>query len=347
MQAIVCEKRGVMKLEEIELPAVPDDGVLVRVHASSVNPVDLFPLSGAGRLMRMLARKPKRDVLGTDFAGTVQSVGKRVTRFRPGDEVFGGQHGSFAESICVSESGALALKPPNVPFDEAGCVAVAALTALQAIRDHGQVKPGHKVLINGASGGVGTFAVQIATALGAKVTAVCSPRNVDGVRSLGAQRVIDYTRDDFTRGAERYDVLIDIAGSRSLSECRRVLQAGAVFVILGAAAVQHTSEMKAFGHIIGTRLRSMRGSQKAVFFIAKLTQKDMAAIAELMAASKVTPIIDRRYTLEELAEAFAYFNEGHARGKIALELIRTEAADIPAGAPQGRVNAFASVWNSP
>lgn len=337
MHAIVCAKRGVMKLEEVELPAVPDDGILVRVHASSVNPVDLFPLSGAGRLMRRLAGKPKRDVLGTDFAGTVQSVGKDVTRFRPGDRVFGGEHGSFAEYICVPESAGLALKPANVSFDEAGCVAVAALTALQAIRDHGQVKPGHKVLINGASGGVGTFAVQIAAAFGARVTAVCSPRNADAVRALGAQRVIDYTRDDFTRSGERYDVLIDIAGSRSLSECRRVLQPHAVFVIVGAAAVQHTSAMRAFGHIIGTRLRSMRGSQKAVFFIAKLTQKDMEAIAALMAAGRVTPIIDRRYKLDQLAEAFAYFNAGHARGKIALELVRAEPVD--AGMPRERATA--------
>jgi len=337
MKAIVCERRGVMKLEEVELPAVSDDGVLVRVHASSVNPVDLFPLSGAGRLMRRLTGKPKRDLLGTDFAGTVQSVGRDVKRFRPGDQVFGGVRGSFAEYVCISESAALALKPSNVSFDEAGCVAVAALTALQAIRDHGQVKPGDKVLINGASGGVGTFAVQIATALGAKVTAVCSPRNVDAVRALGAQRVIDYSRDDFTQSAERYDVLIDIAGSRSLSECRSVLQPGAVFVMVGAAAVQHTSEMKAFGHIIGTRLRSMRGSQKAVFFIAKLTRKDMEAIAELMAASKVTPVIDRRFTLDRLAEAFAYFDEGHAKGKIALQMIRAQPAETPAGAYQERV----------
>jgi NADPH:quinone reductase-like Zn-dependent oxidoreductase len=328
-----------MKLEEIEQPTVPDDGVLVRVHASSVNPVDLFPLSVAGRLMRKLARKPERDVMGTDFAGTVQSVGKDVTRFRPGDEVFGGKHGSFTEYICVSESDPLALKPSNVSFEQAGCVAVAALTALQAIRDHGQIKTGQKVLINGASGGVGTFAVQIARALGAEVTAVCSPRNVDAVRALGAQRVIDYTREDFTKSGGRYDALIDIAGSRSLSECRRVLQPGAIFVLVGAAAVQHTSEMKAFGHFIGTRLRSMRGTQKSVFFIAKLTQKDMEAIAELMAASKVTTAIDRRYTLDQLTEAFAYFNEGHARGKIALDLIRAEPADTPTGAPHERVTA--------
>ena len=337
MKAIVCEKRGTMKLEEIEQPAVPDDGVLVRVHASSVNPVDLFPLSFAGRLMRKLARKPTRDVMGTDFAGTVQSVGKDVTRFRPGDEVFGGEHGSFAEYICLSESGALALKPSNVSFEQAGCVAVAALTALQAIRDHGQVKPGQKVLINGASGGVGTFAVQIARALGAEVTAVCSPRNADAVRSLGPQRVIDYTREDFTESGERYDALIDIAGNRSLSACRRLLQPGAIFVLVGAAAVQHTSEMKAIGHFIGTRLRSIRGTQKSVFFIAKLTQKDIEAIAELMAAGKVTTAIDRRYMLDQLTEAFAYFNEGHARGKIALDLIRGESAVTPPGAPRERV----------
>jgi NADPH:quinone reductase-like Zn-dependent oxidoreductase len=279
VKAIVCEKRAVMKLEEIEVPAVPDDGVLVRVPASSVNPVDLFPLSGAGRPMRKLARKTKRDVMGTDFAGTVQSVGRDVTRLRPGDEVFGGAHGSFAEYVCLPESEALARKPANVSFEQGGGVGVAALTALQAIRDHGQVKPGQKVLINGASGGVGTFAVQIATALGAEVTAVCSPGNVEAVRSLGAEHFIDYTREDFTKGGERYDALIDIAGNRSLPECRRVLQPGATFVLVGAAAVQHTSEMKAFGHI----------------------------------------------------------NEGHARGKIALELVRPEPAPIAAGAhPEAR-----------
>jgi NADPH:quinone reductase-like Zn-dependent oxidoreductase len=320
MNAIVCDRRDSFRLDEIEKPAVADDGVLVRVHASSVNPVDLFPLSGAGRLMRRISRKPRRDVLGTDFAGTVESVGKDVTRFRPGDEVFGGEHGSFAEYVSISETGSLARKPANITFEKAGTVAVAALTALQAVRDHGQVKPGHKVLINGASGGVGTFAVQIARSFGAEVTAVCSPRNVDLVRSLGAQRVIDYTREDFTKGGELYDVLIDIAGSRSLSDCRPLLKPGATFVLVGAAAVQHTSEMKAFGHFIGTRLRSARGSHKVVFFIARLTQQDMQVIAELMAAGKVMPVIDRRYRLDQLADAFAYFNEGHARGKIALDV---------------------------
>jgi len=327
MKAMVCDRRDSMKLEEIAIPPVPEDGVLVRVHASSVNPVDLFPLSRAGRLVRRFNRKPRRDVLGTDFAGTVESVGKDVTRFRPGDEVFGGEHGSFAEYVSVSETAGLARKPANITFEQAGTVAVAALTALQAVRDHGQVKPGHKVLINGASGGVGTFAVQIARSLGADVTAVCSPRNVDTARSLGAHRVIDYTREDFTKSGELYDALIDIAGSRSLSECRPVLKPGATFVLVGAAAIQHASEMKAFGHIIGTRLRSGRGSHKVVFFIARLTQQDMEVIAALMASEKVTPVIDRRYALDHLAEAFAYFNEGHARGKIAL--------DVTSSAPDG------------
>ncbi|HEX7265326.1 MAG TPA: NAD(P)-dependent alcohol dehydrogenase [Candidatus Dormibacteraeota bacterium] len=323
MKAIVCDRRDNFKLEEIEEPAVPDDGVLVRVHASSVNPVDLFPLSGAGRLMRRINRKPRRDVLGTDFAGTVESVGKDVSRFRPGDEVFGGEHGSFAEYVCLSETGGLAHKPANITFEEAGTVAVAGLTALQAVRDHGRVRPGHKVLINGASGGVGTFAVQIASGFGAEVTAVCSPRNLESARSLGAHEVIDYTREDFTKSGELYDVLIDIAGSRSLSECRHVLKPDARFVLVGAAAVQHTSEMKAFGHFIGTRLRSMRGSQTVALFIAKLTHEDMEAIAGLMADGQVTPVVDRRYRLGQLADAFAYFNEGHAMGKIAIDVTRS------------------------
>jgi NADPH:quinone reductase-like Zn-dependent oxidoreductase len=333
MKAIVCERRGSVKLEDVERPAVLDDGVIVRVHGSSVNPVDLFPLSGAGRLMRRINRKPRRDVLGADFAGTVESVGKDVTRFRTGDEVFGGEHGSFAEYVSISETGALARKPADITFEEAGTVAVAALTALQAVRNHGQVKPGHKVLINGASGGVGTFALQIARSFGADVTAVCSPRNVDTARSLGAQRVIDYTREDFTKTGELYDVLIDIAGSRSLSECRPVLKPDATYVLVGAAAVQHTSEMKAFGHIIGTRLRSVRGSQKVVFFIARLTRQDMEAIAVLMATGKVTPVIDSRYRLDQLADAFAYFNEGHARGKIAIDVTRS-TPDGAGGHPQ-------------
>jgi len=333
MKAIVCDRRDSLMLDEIEKPVLPDDGVLVRVHASSVNPVDLFPLSGAGRLMRSINRKPRRDVLGTDFAGTVESVGKDVTRFRPGDGVFGGEHGSFAEYVSVSETGGIARKPANITFEQAGTVAVAALTALQAVRDHGQAKPGHKVLINGASGGVGTFAVQIAWSCGADVTAVCSPRNVDAARSIGAHRVIDYTRADFTKSAERYDVILDIAGSHDFAECRRVLLPTGIFVLVGAAAIQHVSPMKALGHFAGTRLRSMRGSQKAAFFITKLNQQDLDAMADLMASGKVTPVIERRYRLDEVGEALRYFREGHAQGKITIDVTRS-APDGAGANPQ-------------
>jgi NADPH:quinone reductase-like Zn-dependent oxidoreductase len=333
MYAIVCHRSDSLKLEEIGKPAAPDDGVLVRVHASSVNPVDLFPLSGAGRLTRRINRKPRRDVLGTDFAGTVESVGKDVTRFRPGDEVFGGEHGSFAEYVSISQTGGLARKPVNITFEQAGTVAVAALTALQAVRDHGQVGPGHKVLINGASGGVGTFAVQIARAFGADVTAVCSPRNLDTARSLGAHQVIDYTKADFTKGAERYDVILDIAGSHNFSKCRRMLLPTGIFVLVGVAAVQHVSAMKTLGHFAGTRLRSMRGGQKAAFFITKLTQQDLDAMAELMASGKVTPFIERRYRLDEVGEALRYLREGHARGKIAVDVTRW-APDGAGASPQ-------------
>ncbi len=352
MKAIICDGRDSPKLEEIEKPAVPDDGVLVRVHASSVNPVDLFPLSGAGRVMRRVSRKPRRDVLGSDFAGTVESVGKDVTRFRPGDEVFGAEHGAFAEYVSLSETAGLARKPANITFEQAGTVAVAALTALQAVRDHGQVKPGHKVLINGASGGVGSFAVQIARSFGADVTAVCSPSNVDTARSLGAQRVTDYTKADFTKEAERYDVILDIAGSHSFSECRRVLVPTGIFVVVGMAAIQHVGPMKALRHFAGTRLRSMRGSQKAALFITKLTQQDLDAMAELMASGKVMPVIDRRYRLDEVGDALRYFREGHARGKIAIEMKRS-APDGAAVNPSGRnssaspVKRSESSWQSP
>jgi len=330
MKAIVCDRRDSVKLDEVEKPAVPDDGVLIRVHASSVNPVDLFPLSGAGRLMRRINRKPERDVLGTDFAGTVESVGKDVTRFRPGDEVFGGEHGAFAEYVSLSETAALARKPANITFEQAGTVAVAALTALQAVRDHGQVKPGHKVLINGTSGGVGTFAVQVARSFGADVTAVCSPNNVDTARSLGARRVIDYTKADFTHDSERYDVILDIAASHNFSECRRVLLPTGVLVVVGVAAFPHVSPMRALRHFAGTRLRSMRGGRRAAFFITKLTGPDLEAMAELMASGKVTPVIERRYRLDEAGEALRHLRDGHARGKIAIEV--TSPAPDGAGA---------------
>jgi NADPH:quinone reductase-like Zn-dependent oxidoreductase len=228
MKAVVCHTYGspdVLKVEEIDTPVVPDNGVLVRVHASSVNPADLFPLSRVAYIARRVTArlKPQPEVPGTDFAGIVEAVGRSVTQFQPGDEVFGGKRGAFAEYVCLPETGPVVRKPVNVTFEQAVAVPIAAITALQALRDHGQIQPAQKVLINGASGGVGSFAVQIAKAFGAEVTGVCSARNVDVVRSIGAHRVIDYAQEDFTRSGQRYDLMLDIAGNRSWSDCTRVL----------------------------------------------------------------------------------------------------------------------------
>jgi NADPH:quinone reductase-like Zn-dependent oxidoreductase len=310
---------GALRPSEIAMPRVPDDGVLIRVRASSANPVDLFPTSLAGYLMA--GRKPV--ILGTDFAGVVESVGSSVSSFRPGDEVFGGARGAFAEYMCVAESKAVALKPSSVSFEQAGVVAVAGCTALQALRDHGRLVAGQRVLINGASGGVGTFAVQIARALGAHVTAVCSARNVEMVRSLGADQVIDYTKSDFTRLDERYDLVADIAGSHSFSSCRRVLASGGTYVGVGAAAIQHGAGggLRAIGHFLGTKVTSIAGSQRVVtLFIASLTKESMEFLAELMADGRLTPTIDRRYSFDEVPQAVEYMNEGHARAKIAIAL---------------------------
>lgn len=323
MRAVISDGPGTYSLEEIEKPFVPDDGVLVRVHASSVNPVDLFPVSRAGYVMRRMSRQPKRMVLGTDFAGTVEGVGKTVSKFQPGDEVFGGAQGAYADYVCLSEQKALALKPSNVSFEHAGGVTVAAVTALQAVRDHGQVKSGQKVLINGASGGVGTFTVQIAKAFGAEVTGVCSPDKVELARSLGADHVIDYTKEDFTRGGEHYDVMLDIAGSKSWTECARVLDPKGTYVLVGASAIMHGSAMRAMSRFATVRLSSMRSSQKVAMFIAKLNQSDMVTLQELMEAGRVTPVIDRCYELSQAREAFDYFEEGHARGKIVIGGIAT------------------------
>jgi NADPH:quinone reductase-like Zn-dependent oxidoreductase len=231
MKAIVCRKPGrpdVLELEEIDTPSVAEDGLLVRVRASSINPVDFFPLSRMAYTARLLSRgfKATAVVIGTDFAGTVEAVGKSVTEFKPGDEVFGGKDRStFAEYVSIPATGAVAAKPANVTFEQAAAVPVAAVTALQALRDHGRVRRGQRVLINGASGGVGTFAAQIAKAFGAHVTAVCSPRNVETARALGADRVIDYTREDFTRSGESYDLMIDVAGSHWQDHHQRMSKA--------------------------------------------------------------------------------------------------------------------------
>jgi NADPH:quinone reductase-like Zn-dependent oxidoreductase len=322
MKAIVCEKPepvSRLRVLEIDRPAISDDGVLVRVHASSANPVDLFPTSAVGYLQG--GRKP--TVLGTDFAGTVVEVGANVSRFKAGDEVFGGMRGAFAEYLVAVEATPMVRKPAGVSFEAAGTVAVAGTTALQALRRHGGVKAGHHVLINGASGGVGTFAVQIAKALGADVTAVCSTRNVDLVRSLGADTAIDYTKEDFTRGTLRYDVVVDIAGSHSLAACRRVMTPSATFVGVGAAGIQHRSagSFRAIGHFLGTKVASIMGRHKVVtLFIAALNNDDLLFLADLVESGKVVPSIDRRYDLSGVPEALDYMNQGHARAKVAIRI---------------------------
>ena len=321
MRAVVHDSFGspdVLAIREIEKPTPADDEVLVRVRAASVNPVEWYGVAGRPWVGRpqMGFLKPKESRVGVDFAGMVEVVGKDVTQFQPGDEVFGGRSGAFAEYVCVRDEGAVVAKPANVTFEEAAAVPVAALTALQGLRDKGQVQPGHKVLINGASGGVGTFAVQIAKALGAEVTAVCSTRNVELVRSLGADHVIDYTRDDFTRSDRCYDLMLDVAGSRSWSECRRVLDPQATLVIIGAP--KGTRLLGPLSHIVKVRLAALRSSQKVVFFMAKVNKADMEVLQELLEDGKVTPVIDRRYELSEIADALRYLGEGHAQGKIVL-----------------------------
>ena len=320
MKAIVHNTYGspdVLELQEMDMPDPTDDEVLVRVRAASVNPVDWYSLTGTpyvGR-MQMGLRKPKDNSVRIDFAGTLEAVGRDVTEFRPGDEVFG-RSGAFAEYVCVPADEALALKPANLTFEQAAAVPLAALTALQGLRDTGQLQPGGKVLINGASGGVGTFAVQIAKALGAEVTGVCSTRNVDLVRSLGADHVIDYTQEDFTRSDRRYDLMLDLAGSRSWSACRRVLNPQATLVIVGAPKGNRL--LGPLSHMVRVRLAALRSSQKAVFFIAKINKEDMVVLRELLEAGKVTPVIDRRYELSDIADALRYLGEGHAQGKIVL-----------------------------
>ena len=321
MRAVVRARYGppdVLRLEEVAKPSPADDEVLVRVRATSVNPVDWYGLTGTPYVARAMMGffKPKSELFGDDFAGVVEAVGRDVTDFRPGDEVFGGTSGAFAEYVAVGDG--FGPKPANLTFEEAAAVPVAALTALQGLRDQGQLRPGQEVLINGASGGVGTFAVQIAKALGAQVTAVCSTRNVELVRSLGADHVIDYTREDFTRSGRRYDLLLDVAGSKSWSKCRRVLNPQATLVMVGAPKGNRL--LGPLGHFVRVRLAAVRGSQKAVFFIAKLNRSDLGILRELLESGKVKPVVERRYDLGEIADALRYLGEGHAQGKLVITL---------------------------
>jgi NADPH:quinone reductase-like Zn-dependent oxidoreductase len=325
MKALAYDKYGspdVLELREIDKPVVTDDGLLVRIHAASVNPVDWHTLTGTPYLVRMQAglRKPKSELLGVDFAGTVEEVGRAVKQFQPGDEVFGARSGSFAEYVCVREERAVVQKPADVSFEQAAAVPVAAISALQGLRDKGQIQQGQKVLINGASGGVGTFAVQLAKSFGAEVTGVCSTRNVDTVRSIGADHVIDYTQEDFTQGGERYDLMLDIAGSRSWSDYRRVLDEKATLVVVGGP--KGNRWIGPLSQALKLRLSSIGGSRRVVApFLAKMNREDLVVLQKLLEAGTVTPVIDKRYELSEVPEALRYLGEGHARGKIVVTVL--------------------------
>jgi len=320
MKAIVYDKYGspdVLRLQEIDKPVANDDDVLVRVRAAGTNPLDWHFMRGTPYVMRMMSGlfTPKAKRLGVDLAGQVEAVGKNVTQFQSGDEVFGAGGGAFAEYVCVSED-SLVLKPGNLTFEQAAAVPIAAFTALQGLRDKGRIEPGQKVLINGASGGVGTFAVQIAKSFGAEVTGVCSTRNVEMVRSIGADQVIDYTHEDFTRCGRRCDLMLDNVGNRSLSECRRVLASNGTYV--GVGGPNGGRWLGAVAHLLKLLVLSRFVSQKVVMFIAQTNKEDLLILKELLEAGKVTPAIDRIYKLSEVPEALGYLEEGHAQGKVVI-----------------------------
>jgi NADPH:quinone reductase-like Zn-dependent oxidoreductase len=319
MKAIVFHRYGspaVLELKEIDTPVAADDQVLVRVHAASVNPVDWHRMRGAPSLIRGSEglTKPKNTGLGADVAGRVEAVGRHVTQVQPGDEVFGMSIRTCAEYVRVAEHG-IAPKPANLTFEQAAAVPVAALTALQGLRDKGQIQPGHKVLINGAAGGVGTFAVQIAKSFGAEVTGVCSTRNVEMVRSIGADQVIDYTQEDFARkSGERYDLILDAVGNRSLSAFRRVLKPEGTLVMCGGGDGHWRPLLGPLKAILLRRFVS----QKLVPFMAKRSKDDLVVLKELIEGGKVTPVIDRSYPLSEVPGAIRYLEEGHAQGKVVI-----------------------------
>jgi len=313
MRAIVYHRYGppeVLQLQEVEKPVPADDEVLVRVRAASANPLDWHFMRGEPRFMRLMTglTKPRLARLGVDAAGVVEAAGRGVTAFEPGDEVFGAFRGAFAEYACTRARAAWK-KPVNVTFAQAACATVAGLTALQALRDNGRLCAGGKVLVNGASGGVGTFAVQIARCLGAEVTGVCSTRNVELVRSLGAHHVVDYTREDFTRRGERYDVVIDCVWSRSLAQSRRLLAPSGRYVVVGVVP----------GRIARAMLAGFASAGKVSMMLARGGPDDRATLADLMRDGKVMPVIDRTYPLAQAREAIHYLEQGHARGKVVIE----------------------------
>jgi NADPH:quinone reductase-like Zn-dependent oxidoreductase len=336
MKAIVYHEYGspdVLQLEEIAKPVPNDDQVLVKVRAVSVNPYDWHSMEGVPYIARVLAFgpvKPKSTRLGVDFSGTVEAVGKNITQFKPGDEVFGGKVGAFAEYVVISEK-FLVTKPANITFEQAGAVQIAGLTALQGLRDKGKIQPGQKVLINGASGGVGTFAVQIAKHLGAHVTGVCSGRNVDMVRSIGADHVIDYTKEDFSKSGQRYDVILDNVGNRSISEVRRVLNPQGKYVLIGGGGVNDNRWVGPFGLVIKLLLLKPFISQEMKMMLAEANKEDMTFLAGLMQSGKVTPVIDKTYPFSEIREAMRYLETGRARGKVVVTLGDTNETPLAGG----------------
>src|SRR2546426_4449460 len=324
MKAIIRERYGspdVLEMKELEKPA-PDDvrGVLVEIYASSVNAADKYEIRGPPSFILRLAlfrsgvRRPKEHGVDSDIAGRVEAVSNNVTQFKPGDEVYGVCNGAYAEYATAKES-RIALKPTNRSFEETAAVPIAGLTALQALRDHGHIKPGQKVLVNGAGGGVGTFAVQIAKSFGAEVTAVTSTGNLDMVRSLGADHVVDYTKEDYTKKGQRYDLICDIGASHSISEYKRVMNPNGIFVLVG---MRDVIIRRLLSFVIRARLS--RGDKKFRFFVAKSNSEDLVTLKELMEAGKIMPLIDRRYPLGETAQAIRYFEEGHTRGKIVITM---------------------------
>ncbi len=321
MKAIVHDRYGppddVLDLKDIDKPVPADDEVLVRVHAASTNGGDPVVVRGQPYVIRLMGFglfKPKNKILGDDIAGRVEAVGKNVEQFRPDDEVFGFCTGGFAEYVCTTQDW-LAPKPANITFEQAAAVPSSAVATLQGLRDQGQLQPGQKVLINGASGGVGTFAVQIAKSLGAEVTAVCSMRNVDAARSMGADHVIDYTREDFTRTSERHDLMLDVAANRTLAHCRRALTPRGTYVLIGGG---HGRWVGGLPRFFTTRALSPFVSQRMRAFFATRSHEDMVYVKNLLESGKVTPIIDRTYALSETSQAISYIEEGHAQGKVVI-----------------------------
>lgn len=323
MKAVLYRCYGspdVLKVEDTARPLVADDQVLVKVRAAAINPLDWHFMRGEPYFMRLSSGlgAPADPRIGVDFAGTVESVGKHVTRFKPGDEVLGGSDGALAEFTTVREHGAIVMKPANLTFEQAASVGVAGITALQALRDHGKIQPGQKVLINGASGGVGTFAVQIARSLGAEVTGVCSTRNVELVRALGADHVIDYTQTDFTQATAKYDLIIDNVGNHSFAQYRRALQPSGTLMIVGGP-----SSDPWLGPLIGPLKASLSApfvTQRFVMILARLNEVDLQVLAGLMESGRVTPVIDRTFPFNDVPAAIAYLEAGRARGKVVITI---------------------------